>query len=143
MKRLIYFACLSFVCVESARATTPDPGVFGRGQWKDEAYAVKPASTHISSGRWDPEKGITPLSVPDAVSKARDGLRKMVGNDHVRFECDEIKLSRSGGMWFYVIVFFSRDPKIITKGSVGVFPAILPFIVYLDGVVEFPHKTKL
>jgi hypothetical protein len=53
-----------------------------------------------------------------------------------------LKLSQENGFWFYVVHFYSEDLRVARKGDVGVFPAILPFIVYLNGQSESPFEKK-
>lgn len=143
MKKHLAIASLTLLFASQANATSPVSATYGTGQWKGDSYGVAVASAkHLKAVRWNPEKEMAPLSVPSAVASARASLKKMVGDVHIHFACDEVKINQENGYWFYVVRFSSDHPSHATKGEVGIFPAILPFIVYLDGSVEPPYKKR-
>jgi hypothetical protein len=123
-------------------ATAPVSGIYGTGQWQDRIYAVSPSRSDIVAVKWNPEKEECPLSVPRALAIARASLRKMVGSHADLFRCNELKFAQENGYWFYVVRFYSDDLRVAKKGDVGMFPAILPFIVYLNGRPELPFEKK-
>ncbi len=122
------------------------------GQWKDATYFVSARSgEHLRAVSWDPEKEDAPLSVKRAIAIARVALKKIVADAEAHFACEEVLIvddSGRNGPWHYVIRFGSDHPSMVKteivgpNGEVGIYPAIFPFVVYLDGTVESPEKTQ-
>jgi hypothetical protein len=111
------------------------------GQLKDERFGVSPSSVdHLRARSWNPEKEEVPLSARAAVTAARTSLKKMFGASEAYFGCREVALHRDNGDWHYVVMFESDHKSLIKEDKIGIYPAIIPFVVYLDGFVEVPFK---
>ena len=141
MKRHLAIAALALVIAHHARAITPVPTVHGKGGWNRDSYVVMVSSLeHLRAVRWN-EKENVPLPVPKAIAAAHAALKTMVGESHVHFVTHEVKLTKENGDWFYVVSFSSDHPSTAWRSGEDLFPAVLPFIVYLDGAVGRPEKA--
>jgi hypothetical protein len=125
--------------VARSAAISPVPESYN-GYWREtEYYVFVDSSEHLAAVKWNPETSDAPLSIKAAIAAARASLKKMVGPAHEHFECDEVRLREVSGTkkWVYVVQFISYDESQLSKdGAI----AMLPFIVYLDGFVQFPEK---
>jgi hypothetical protein len=131
---------IAALITSQAFALTPIPPTYA-GQMKDARLGVSP--TKSAELHWNPEKGDSPLSVRAAVQAARAALKKLLPAGEAHFDCYDIAIHGQGDSWYYVIRFQSLHASLIkeVEGG-GIYPAILPFIVYTDGSVELPFEIK-
>ncbi|WP_415909467.1 hypothetical protein [Oleiharenicola sp. Vm1] len=110
------------------------------GQMKDVRFGVSP--TKAVAVRWNPEKDEAPLSVRGAIREARIALKKLIPHGVEHFACYDVAIEGAGDSWYYVVRFLSMHASHSKKLDRGIYPAIIPFIVYADGSVEMPFEQK-
>jgi hypothetical protein len=145
---LLIFAAL--LASRACFATLPEPWVAGTGQFRGALLEVWVTPGEHMRPRWNPEKGVWPMSAQVAVEAARKSLRLMVGEDHQHFVCDTISLKRffthpsedSASFYFLVVFESAHESQITRKHASGYAPAIIPFIVFPDGHVNLPENKK-
>src|SRR5437016_1814338 len=129
MKTYIWISLAGVLFTTKIVALTPVEASAADGQWKGAMYGVWVRSpTHLRAVQWNPEKQEAPLSVRAAITVARGALKKIVGDAHVHFDCEEVKI-RTGPTddWYYVVTFSSQHPSLATAVEGGISPAIFPF----------------
>jgi hypothetical protein len=139
-----------FLLANIAYATSPEPWVAGTGQFRRELYEVwvDPLERHGTT--WNAERDDWPLSISQAISRARSSLTKLMGDDQQHFSLREATLRRffsspatDQASWYFLVVFESVHETLITRTQPGGYsPAVFPFVVFPDGSVNLPVKKK-